>query len=105
MSGAGAYKAGQQGAVTAVVNALGDYKVNEKFPYKFTLNAAPAGVSYPETTVRNVNRSGKKATISIPFTPSSAGNATISGVYSISVCTPSNCLTEKVPLSITVKVQ
>ena len=105
MSGSGAYKAGQAGNVTAVANALGDYHVNQEYPYKFTLNAAPLGVSYGETVVRNVSRSEKRAAISIPFTPSSAGTVTISGVYSLSVCTSSNCVIEKVPLSVTVKVE
>ncbi|MBK8942927.1 MAG: hypothetical protein IPM79_36360 [Polyangiaceae bacterium] len=105
MSGAGSYKAGQPNAVTAVVKALGEFKVNQEYPFKFTLNAAPAGVSYPETTVRNVARAGKTATISIPFTPSSAGSVTISGTCSLSVCTEAKCLVEKVPLSITVKVE
>jgi hypothetical protein len=105
MSGAGSYKAGQGGTVTAVVTPLGEYKVNQEYPFKFTLNAAPAGVSYSETVVRNVSRTEKRAAISIPFTPSSAGNHTISGVYSLSVCTASNCLIEKVPLSVTVKVE
>lgn len=105
LSGAGKYKAGQPGTVTAVVNAIGEYHVNQEYPYKFTLNAAPAGVSYGETVVRNVSRSEKRASISIPFTPQSAGNATISGVCSLSVCTSSNCVIEKVPLSVTVKVE
>lgn len=105
MSGAGKYKAGEPGVVTAVVNALGEYKVNKEYPYKFTLNAAPSGVSYGETVVRNVARGEKRASISIPFTPSSAGTATISGTYSLSVCTAEKCLIEKVPLSVTVKVE
>jgi hypothetical protein len=105
MSGAGSYKAGQAGTVTAVVNAIGEYHVNQEYPYKFTLNAAPAGVAYGETVVRNVSRTEKRASISIPFTPSSAGTATISGVCSLSVCTSSNCVIEKVPLSVTVKVE
>ncbi len=91
--------------MTAVVNAIGEYHVNQEYPYKFTLNAAPAGVSYGETVVRNVSRSEKRASISIPFTPQSAGNATISGICSLSVCTSSNCVIEKVPLSVTVKVE
>lgn len=105
MSGAGKYKAGEQGAVTAIANALNEYHVNQNYPYKFTLNAAPAGVSYPETTIRNVSRTEKRAAITIPFTASSAGPVTISGTLSLSVCTDSNCVVEKVPLSVTVKVE
>jgi hypothetical protein len=65
MSAAGKYKAGQPGTVTAVVNAIGEYHVNQEYPYKFTLNAAPAGVSYGETVVQR-EPERKRASISIP---------------------------------------
>ncbi|NUO50645.1 MAG: hypothetical protein HOV80_17460 [Polyangiaceae bacterium] len=99
------YKKGQPGTVTAIVNALGEYHVNQEYPYKFKMGTAPAGVTYPEAIVRAVNRTEKKATISIPFTPSAAGNTTISGELSLSVCTDSNCVIEKAQLSVTAKVE
>lgn len=104
MSGAKSYKAGQAGTVTAVVNALGDYHINQEYPYKVALNDV-AGVSFPEKTVKNVSRGEKRATISIPFTPDKAGTATITGTCSLSVCTKENCVIEKVPLSVSVKVE
>ncbi len=105
LSAKSSYKAGEAGTVTAVVNATGEYKINAEYPYKFTLDAAPAGVSYSETVVRNVTRSEKKASISIPFTPANKGTATISGTCAFSVCTASNCVIQKVPMSVTVKVE
>jgi hypothetical protein len=105
MSASSGYKAGKPGTVTAVVNALGDYKVNPEYPFKVKLDGPPAGISFPETTVRNVNRSEKKATISIPFTPEKAGTATISGTCSLSVCRATECVIDKVPVSVTVKVE
>lgn len=105
LSGAGKYKAGSPGAVTAVLNALGEYKVNPDYPIKFTLNAAPAGVTYGETVLRNASKAEKRATISVPFTPDKAGTYTISGVFSIGVCVKSSCTNEKVPLSVAVKVE
>jgi hypothetical protein len=105
LSGAGKYAAGSPGNVTAVLNALGEYHVNPDYPIKFTLGAAPAGVSYGETVLRNATKGDKRASISIPFTPSAAGSYTISGVFSIGVCVASSCTNEKVPLSVTVKVE
>ncbi len=105
LSGAGKYKVGSPGTVTAVLNALGEYKVNKDYPIKFTLNAAPAGVTFGETVLRNANKADKKATISIPFTPDAAGSHTISGVFSIGVCVASSCTNQKVPLSVTVKAE
>lgn len=99
------YKKGEPATVTAIVNALGEYHVNQEYPYKFKMGTAPAGVSYPEAIVRAVSRTEKKATMSIPFTPSAAGNATISGELSLSVCTDSNCVIEKAQLSVTAKVE
>ncbi len=105
LSGAGKYAAGSPGNVTAVLNALGEYHVNQDYPIKFTLGAAPAGVSFGETVLRNATKGDKRASISIPFTPSAAGSYTISGVFSIGVCVASSCTNEKVPLSVTVKVE
>jgi hypothetical protein len=99
------YKKGQPATVTAIVNALGEYHVNQEYPYKFKMGTAPAGVTYPEAIVRAVNRTEKKATMSIPFTPSAAGSTTISGELSLSVCTDSNCVIEKAQLSVTAKVE
>ena len=67
MTSSKSYKAGQAGTVTAVVNALGDYHVNPEFPYKVKLDAAPAGVTFPQDIIRDVSRSEKRATMSIPF--------------------------------------
>jgi hypothetical protein len=105
LSAAGKYKAGSPGAVTAVLNALGEYKVNPDYPIKFTLNAAPAGVTFGETVLRNASKAEKRASISVPFTPDKAGTHTISGVFSIGVCVKSSCTNEKVPLSVAVKVE
>lgn len=99
------YKKGQPATVTAVVNALGEYHVNQEYPYKFKMGTAPAGVTYPEAIVRSVNRTEKRATMSIPFTPDAAGTHTISGECSLSVCTDSNCVIEKAQLSVSVKVE
>ncbi len=105
LSAKGSYKKGQPAAVTAVINAVGDYKINKEYPFKFKMGAAPAGVSYPEAIVRAVSRAEKRATMSIPFTPDAAGTATISGECSLSVCTDSNCVIEKAQLSVSVKIE
>jgi hypothetical protein len=62
-------------------------------------------VSYPEPVARNVARTEKRATIPIAFVPSQPGTVTIAGECSLSVCDEANCVVEKVPLSVTVKVE
>jgi hypothetical protein len=105
LSAAKSYKAGKPGAVTVVVSALEGYHVNQTYPYKMKLDAAPAGVSFPADTIRDVARSEKRATMTIPFNADAPGTATISGSCSLSVCTEDNCVVDKVPLSVTVKIE
>lgn len=105
LQSSGNYEAGKQGAVTAVLVAKDPYKCNAKYPYKFKLDAPSDGVSYPESTVRGAQVAHKRATMSIPFLPSKAGKATISGQLSFSICTDERCVIEKRPLSVTVDVK
>ncbi|MFO0618355.1 MAG: hypothetical protein U0414_37525 [Polyangiaceae bacterium] len=105
MGGAKSYKAGQSGALFVVVSALEGYHVNPTYKYKMKMNAAPAGVSFASDTVTDVSRSEKQATMSVPFTPSQAGSYTLTGTCSLSVCTDTTCVVDKVPLSVTVKVE
>jgi hypothetical protein len=99
------YKKGQEGTIVAVVVAADDYKINQEYPYKFTLDAAPAGISYPSSVVRDVARGNKKAIITILFKPDAAGKATVSGECSLSVCTEKNCIIDKVKLAVDVTVE
>ena len=105
LQSSGKYKKGQTGTVTAVLKANDPFKCNEKYPYKFKLDAPPAGVSYANSVVRNMSVSPKQSTMSIPFTANEAGAKTISGQLSFSVCTDAKCLVEKRNLSVSVKVE
>jgi hypothetical protein len=105
LAGAKSYKAGQPATVTAIVSPMGEYKINQEYPFKMTLDGPPSGISFPEKVVRNVSRTEKRASISIPFTAEKAGTATISGTCSLSVCTKDACVIEKVPLAVSVKIE
>ncbi len=98
------FTAGEPAAVTAVLAARGGFKCNDKYPYKFTLDPAPSGVSYPSTVVSGMAVSDKRSTMSIPFTPTEKGAKTISGTLAFSVCDADKCLIEKQKLSVTVNV-
>jgi len=86
-----------------VVPAAG-YKVNEEYPYKCKLEAPATGVSYPTPVVTEVERTKEKATMKLPFVAAQAGTAKVGGTCSLSVCTPDNCVIEKVALVTDVKV-
>ena len=104
LQSAGRYTVGKASSVQAVVVAKGEYKCNDNYPYKFKLNAAPAGVSFPSNISRSVSKGKARSVVSVPFTPTSAGQKTISGTFYFSVCNDSTCKIAKKPLSVTVTV-
>ena len=104
LQGGGKYVVGKPGAVQAVLVAKGDYHCNPEYPYKFKLDAAPEGVSYPEPIARGVSIGNERSTLAIPFVPSSAGAKTISGTFFFSVCNESQCKIQKQAMSVTVNV-
>jgi hypothetical protein len=105
LQSSGAYEAGKQGSVTAVLVAKDPYKCNDKYPYKFKLDAPSGGVSYPQDVVRGMQVTPKRSTLTIPFVPSQAGPATVAGTLFFSVCTDERCLIEQTKLSVTVDVK
>lgn len=104
LQSAGRYKVGKAATVQAVVVAKGAFKCNEKYPYKFKLGAPPAGVTYPEKIARKISSGTKQRTLSVPFTPTTTGKKTISGVFYFSICNEASCKIKKQPLSVTVEV-
>ncbi|HNS95575.1 MAG TPA: hypothetical protein PKL73_01400 [Polyangiaceae bacterium] len=104
LQSAGPYEAGKQGALTVVLVAKDPYKCNDKYPYKFKLDPPGAGISYPQDTVRGMQVTPKRSTLSVPFVPAQAGPATVSGTLHFSVCTEERCLIEQAKLSVTVNV-
>lgn len=105
LQASGSYEAGKQGTVTAVLVAKDPYKCNAKYPYKFKTAPPSGGITYPQTTVRGMQVSPKRSTMSIPFVPSQPGKATVSGEFSFSICTDERCVIEKRNLTVTVDVK
>lgn len=79
MQSSGRFVAGKAGTVRAVVVAKGEFKTNPNYPYKVKMAAPPAGVSYPQPIVRAVSRTDKRAVITVPVVPTSAGPKTVRG--------------------------
>ena len=95
------YVVGQQGVVSAVLVAKGDYKCNDKYPFKFKTGGG-SGVTYPVTTVRDKSYSKARTTMAVPFVPTQAGKVTVAGTYYFSVCTEEKCKFGKQAMSLTV---
>lgn len=102
----GTYKVGAASTVQVVLDAKAPFKVNQEYPYSFSLNEAP-GVKFASMKVTGdaVKLEQKRATMSVPFTPSEAGERTISGTFKFSVCTDEQCLIKKQELALAVNVE
>jgi hypothetical protein len=103
----GPYKAGAEGAVEVFLTPKGGYHTNAQYPYKFKLDAAPEGVTFPKPLLARADGSfeEKKGYFKVPFTATKAGTVTIAGTLSLSVCSDANCFIDKVALEVPVDVK
>jgi len=97
--------AGTPATVEAVLVAKGGFHCNADYPHKFKLGAAPAGLSYPEATVKGMQVSAERSVLRIPVVAQSPGKATVSGTLQFSVCNDERCLIEKRELSLDLEVK
>ena len=99
-SSQGPHTVGTTESLDIVLEALGGYKVNQEYPYKFKLRPA-AGVTFPMPIVKKdrVKLDKRRATMTVPFTPTATGARRIGGEFAFSVCTDEKCLIEKRELS------
>jgi hypothetical protein len=93
--------------VSVVLEAKGDYHINDKYPYRFKADDPPAaGVSYPKPLVGrdDADIETKKATLKVPFVAQASGEAEVGGVLSLSVCSAANCLIDRQALKVSVRI-
>jgi hypothetical protein len=97
----GEYKAGQAAEAEILLTAKQPFHVNDKYPYKFKAKEGP-GVKFtaPVTSKEALKLEPMKATMTVGFTPESAGKHTLAGQFSFSVCTDDKCLIEKRDLAL-----
>jgi hypothetical protein len=104
----GTCKKGETCAIEVALEAKGEYHINEQYPYKFKVDeAASAGVKFPKPVVGKDDAvvEEKKLVLKIPFIADTAGDKKLAGTLSLSVCSAANCLMDKQPLEVIVKVQ
>jgi len=97
-------KAGAPVQLEAVLVAKPPYHCNPEYPHKLKLNAPPAGLAYPEETVRGMKVTPERSVLAFPVQAQSAGKPTVSGTLSFSVCTAERCMVEKRDLSLALDV-
>ena len=89
----GACKAKSECTVTLRLEALGEYHINDSFPYKFT---GDAGVPWKKAAFSKadgdfVKTAEKTGQMTVKFSPEKAGKATVAGTFKFSVCSAANC--------------
>jgi hypothetical protein len=101
----GSYSVGKPGNLEIVLSAKGPYHCNDKYPYKFKLEDS-AGVKFANKVVKKdaVKLEHTKATMTVAFTPETAGGKTIAGQFHFSLCSEDKCLIEKRKLAVDIKV-
>ncbi len=88
---------GKPAPVEVVLHASAPFKCNDKYPYKFALNAE-TGV--PEGVFRDMKVHKKEGVLAVPFVPDRAGATEIAGTLSFSVCTDDKCLVDRAELKL-----
>jgi hypothetical protein len=97
---------------TVTLTATGGYHINNEFPYKFVVDAAPGiewqtsdGRSFGKGTGEFVKTGELTALISLRYRGKQAGTARLAGTFKMSVCSEANCQVESVPLAVTATFQ
>jgi len=91
------------------LTALGDFHVNDEYPYRFKANDVP-GIDYAGTDAMGKGvfskpagdwkkADAKSGVMTVKFTPREKGDKTITGTFKMSVCSAANCLLEQRELS------
>ncbi len=85
-----------------VLTALGDYKINDEYPFKLVADATP-GIAVDGTGT--FTPAGKTGTMDIVFRADKPGNAKIAGIFKLSVCTEQNCQIESPKIAFDVAIR
>mgnify|MGYP003441757996 CR=1 FL=1 len=85
-----------------ILTALGDYHVNNDYPFKLVAEATP-NVKVDGTGT--FSPKGKQGTMALPFRTSSAGTVKIAGTFKLSVCNDENCQIESPKIAFEIPVR
>jgi hypothetical protein len=92
-------KVGSTCEAKLTLTALGDYKVNDEYPFKFVADAGELAVEGFAFAL-----DGKKTGVmTVKFKSARAGKAKLTGAFKLSVCNDANCQIEaaKIALDVT----
>lgn len=84
-----------------ILTALGDYHVNENYPFKLVVTSPNLEVDGTGTFTAK----GKQGTMALPFRATAAGTAKLAGTFKLSVCNDENCQIESPKIAFDVPVR
>lgn len=101
----GPYQQGKEGSAEVVIEAKGEYHINDQYPFRFTPKDGD-GATFKGPIGREGSTVEKaKVVLKVPFTPTRAGDVKLAGKISLSVCSDKQCLMEKQDLEVTASVK
>ena len=83
------------------LTALGAYKVNEEYPFRFV---ADADLAVPVDGGSFELTGAKTGTMTVRLRPAAAGSERVTGVFKLSVCTPDKCEIEEPKIAFDLQV-
>jgi hypothetical protein len=101
------YRTGEVGLVELVIFAKRGYKINDKYPTKFTVDPPPSGLAIPQKILRHADGqfNSSRGVLKLKILPSKRGIVTVGGNASFSVCSESACIVGKKHLDVVVRVK
>jgi hypothetical protein len=99
-------RAGVVGSVRVALTAKAGFHINDQYPYRFKASPPADGLSYPKPVLERADGQfeEKTAVFQLPFVANHAGQFSVGGVLNLSVCSPTSCIVQKAPLTVTVSV-
>jgi hypothetical protein len=94
-----ACKASEPCEARFVLSALGDYKVNDEYPFKFVGDKGDVVIDGTGTFALDGKKTG---TMTVKFRAPKPGTAKLSGTFKLSVCNEANCKIEQPKIAIDV---
>ena len=99
-------RAGVAGSVRVSLTAKAGFHINDQYPYRIKTSPPADGLSYPKPVLARADGQfeEKTAVFQLPFVAHRAGQFSVGGVLHLSVCSPTSCIVQKAPLTLTVTV-
>lgn len=95
-------KAGTACQVELLLTAMGDYKVNKDYPFKFIADEKPGLSVHGNGSFAHQGK--QSGALTVKFHADAAGTAQLAGTFKLSVCTEATCEIEEPKIALSIPV-